>query len=164
MPVNGRGGAAKPPEMLPYRHFFRTVGFYGGELLISAKKSMRKTLVLVVVVLLSGWAGHLKAQNLENTSWKFYVEALHDTLTFHIVKDTSFCTMSGGQIVVKSAFSRIKDTLKIRDVAGEYACEGEGVYRYTIEDDRMSLFLITDPCDNRSGVLNGANWKKAVGK
>ena len=117
-----------------------------------------------MVIFLSGWAGHLKAQSLENTAWKFYVDALGDTLTFHIVKDSSYTTMSGGQVVVKSALSVVKDTLKIRDVAGQSACEGEGVYRYKVENDMINLFMITDPCSNRSGVLNGASWKKAVEK
>jgi hypothetical protein len=49
----------------------------------------------------------------------------------------------------------------MRDFAGEYYCpDGEGVYRFVVEGDYLSLFLVTDPCNNRSSSINGTKWKK----
>ena len=103
----------------------------------------------------------LQAQSIENSAWKFYVDALHDTLTLHIGKDSSFVTTSVGDVVVRSAFRTAKDTLKMKDVTGEYACpDGEGVYRFTIQDDWLSFFLVSDPCTGRSEAISGTKWKK----
>jgi hypothetical protein len=123
---------------------------------------MKKLTISVMFMLAAGAAG-IQAQSIENSSWKFYVDALHDTLTLHIAKDSSFVTTSMGDVVVRSAFKSVKDTLKMRDVAGEYACpDGEGVYRFTIEDDWLSFFLVADPCTGRSEAISGSKWKKVA--
>ncbi len=58
---------------------------------------MYKVVAVVFVVLLSAGASRVQAQStvsLKNTAWKFYVEGLHDSLTFHFGTDTSFSTTS----------------------------------------------------------------------
>ena len=112
-------------------------------------------------------AGRLQAQgqpSLKGTTWKFYVEALHDTLTLHIgVADTNYTTTSAGEVVVRSVSKMQNDTLRFRDIGGEYYCpDGEGVYRVSIEGDYMTYFLISDPCNNRSEALNGLKFKKTT--
>jgi hypothetical protein len=122
---------------------------------------MRKSVLFILVVVLSAGASRVQAQSLQGTAWKFYLAGLHDTLTLHIGADTSFTTSSAGELLVRSICKVAKDTIKLRDFAGEYYCpDGEGVYRYTVEGDYLSFFLVTDPCGNRSGAINGTKWRK----
>ncbi len=110
-------------------------------------------------------AQSMKVQSLNGTAWKFYVEALHDTLTMHIGADSSYTTSTAGEIVVRGSCKLSNDTLRIRDTGGEYFCpDGEGVYRITVDGDYMSFFLVTDPCNGRSDALNGARSRKAQSK
>jgi hypothetical protein len=127
---------------------------------------MHKFVALCFIVLFVGGAGRLQAQaqsqSLKGTAWKFYVEALHDTLTMHVGADTSYTTSSSGDLIVRSVSSLRNDTLRLRDVTGEYYCpDGEGVYRISIEGDYLNFFLVTDPCRGRSDALNGNRFKKA---
>jgi hypothetical protein len=102
---------------------------------------------------------------LKNTAWKFYVDALHDTLTMHIGVDTSFSSSSSGDIIVRSTYKTVGDTIKIKDVDGQYPCmDGEGVYRYVVDGDTLTFLLVADPCYNRSGALVDNKFKRAAGK
>ncbi len=126
---------------------------------------MRKLATFVLVLFLTAVAGKSQAQSLKNTAWKFYVDQLHDSLTFHIGADSSYTTTSTGETVIRSTMKTDKDTLKIADIDGQYFCpDGEGVYRYTVEGDILSLFLIKDPCTNRADALNGIKCRKTVAK
>ena len=126
---------------------------------------MRKFIVVLFVFFCCVGAGRLSAQSLQNTAWKFYVESLHDTLTMHIGVDTSFSTSSSGEMIVRSRYQVVKDTIKINDIDGEYPCmEGEGVYRYTVDGDYMTFYLVNDPCGNRSEALKDMKFLKAAGK
>jgi hypothetical protein len=121
---------------------------------------MRKTL-LFVVLLLAGAAG-LHAQSLKGTSWKLYVDELHDTVTFHVGTDSAYTTDGSGEIVVQSLCKISKDTITLKDIGGKYACPSEaGVYTFAFIADTLTLTLVNDPCDNRSGAINGARWVRA---
>ena len=125
--------------------------------------SMRKLAVLFFIGFIMG--GRSEAQSLKGTAWKFYVESLHDTLTMHVGADSSYTTSSSGELIVKSVSKLQNDTLRMRDVGGEYYClDGEGVYRITVEGDYLTFFLITDPCNNRSEALNGTKFRKTESK
>jgi hypothetical protein len=122
---------------------------------------MRKSAVLFFVVILFGGAGRLQAQSLQHTAWKLYLDALHDTLTLHIGADTSYTTNSSGELIVRSTCKIVRDTVKLRDFAGEYYCpDGEGVYRFTVDGDYLSFMLVKDPCGNRSASIDGVKWRK----
>jgi hypothetical protein len=118
---------------------------------------MRKTLAILFFFLIGGLA-QLRAQSeasLKNTVWKFYVEALNDTLTYHFDADTSWAASSRGDKIVRSLWKESKDTLRLNDVDGMYPCQdGEGVYRYVIDGDVMSWVLVSDPCSNRAESLS----------
>jgi hypothetical protein len=117
---------------------------------------MRQIAVLLLVTLLGAGGNYLQAQTLQNTSWKFFVQPLNDTFTMKLVVDTTFTTSGAGELVIRANYKTIKDTLKIKDIDGQYSCpDGEGVYRYVIVGDSLSLFMVTDPCNDRAGVLNG---------
>ncbi|GGB17252.1 hypothetical protein [Puia dinghuensis] len=116
---------------------------------------MRPLVIAVLFLFLSAGGSRLQAQSLTNTAWKFYVDALHDTLTMHIGADTSFCTSSSGELIVRSIWRQAKDTVRINDLDGAYPCkDGEGVYRYTIDGDWLNFILVTDPCNQRADALN----------
>lgn len=126
---------------------------------------MRKSVLVLLVFFLCAGAGRVSAQSLQNTAWKFYVEELHDTLTMHLGTDTTFSTSSSGDLIVRSLYRVVKDTIKLKDVDGQYPCmEGEGVYRYSIEGDYMKFILVNDPCQNRSDALKDCRFLKAAGK
>jgi hypothetical protein len=126
---------------------------------------MRQIAVLLLVTLLGAGGNYLQAQTLQNTSWKFFVQPLNDTFTMKLVVDTTFTTSGSGELVIRANYKTIKDTLKIKDIDGQYSCpDGEGVYRYVIVGDSLSLFMVTDPCNDRAGVLNGIKMvRKQVG-
>jgi hypothetical protein len=126
---------------------------------------MRKSTLVLLVFFLCAGSNRLSAQSLENTAWKFYVEALHDTLTMHIGVDTSFSTSSSGDLIVRGTYQVVKDTIKIKDIDGQYPCtDGEGVYRYSLDGDYMTFHLVSDPCENRSEVLKECRFERSVGK
>lgn len=125
---------------------------------------MRKSSLLLVVILLATATG-LKAQSLQNTSWKTYFDSIHDTLTLHIGKDSSFVTDSGGEVVVRSLFKAGKDTLSMKDYEGRYACPGdEGIYKVDQNGGTLNFTLVSDPCEGRNGSLNGTKWIKVMDK
>jgi hypothetical protein len=126
---------------------------------------MRKSTIVLFLFLLCAGVGRLSAQSLQNTAWKFYVEALHDTLTMHIGVDTTFSTTSSGDMIVRSTCTVVKDTIRLKDIDGQYPClEGEGVYRYIMEGDYMTFHLVTDPCENRVEALKECRFLKTTGK
>jgi hypothetical protein len=123
---------------------------------------MRQLPVALFIFLLAAGSTTVRAQtSLKNTAWKFYVDALHDTLTMHIGVDTSFSTSSTGDIIVRSTYKTVGDTIKIKDVDGQYPCmDGEGVYKYVVDGDSLTFLLVVDPCYNRSGALVDTKFKK----
>jgi hypothetical protein len=122
---------------------------------------MRKTLFLSMALLLAG-AVSIHAQALKGTSWKLYIEDLHDTLTWHIRADTAFVTDGAGETVVRSICIIDKDTVTLKDIDGKYACPGQtGVYTYLFVADTLTMNLVNDPCDDRANSLNGSRWIRA---
>lgn len=122
---------------------------------------MRKTISVLLVCSLFAGVKRLEAQSLQHTNWKFYVEELHDTLTMHIGVDTTYSTSSSGETVVRSLIKVNSDTVRLKDIDGQYPClDGEGVYRYVIDGDRMSFIQVSDPCDGRSNALRDVKFLK----
>ena len=122
---------------------------------------MRKPLAILFIAAFSIATIGARAQtpSLKNTVWKFYVDGLGDTLTYHFDADTSWAASSSGEMIVRSLWKESKDTLRINDVDGTYPChDGEGVYRYVIDGDVMSWILLSDPCPNRSGSLSSVKF------
>ena len=127
---------------------------------------MRHLPVVLFVFVLAAGSTTVRAQtSLKNTAWKFYVDALHDTLTMHIGVDTSFSTSSAGEIIVRSTYKTVGDTIRIKDVDGQYPCmDGEGVYKFVVDGDVLTFLLVADPCYNRSGALVDTKFKRTVVK
>ena len=123
---------------------------------------MRSLVVAFFILFFSVGVNRLSAQSLTNTAWKFYVEPLHDTLTMHIGADTSFSTSSSGEMIVRSLWRQVKDTVKINDLDGMYPCTaGEGIYRVSVEGDYLTFVMVVDPCNQRADALNGVKFLRA---
>jgi len=102
-----------------------------------------------------------QAQSLKNTSWRMFVDQLHDSLTIHIGTDTSFVTAGDGSVVVRSVFKVSGDTLSLSDYEGQYACpDMKGSYKIGVDSDLLGFLLIDDPCEGRVGTLNNSKWRK----
>jgi hypothetical protein len=123
---------------------------------------MRHLPVALFIFVLAAGSTTVRAQtSLKNTAWKFYVDALHDTLTMHIGVDTSFSTSSAGEIIVRSTYKTVGDTIRIKDVDGQYPCmDGEGVYKFVVDGEVLTFLLVADPCYNRSGALADTKFKR----
>ena len=121
---------------------------------------MRKSLMLAVILFVAGTMG-LRAQSLKNTNWKLYIDELHDTITLHIQGDSSYVTQGNGNVVVRSVWKTMKDSVTMKDVEGQYACPGdEGVYTYTVKENTLTFFVVGDPCEGRRNSISGAKWMK----
>ena len=121
---------------------------------------MRKFIMLLVVFSF-GAALHVHAQSLTNSNWKGYFgDPLNDSLTWHMKTDSSYVTMSSGQMIVSSKITVSKDTLTISDVDGQHACPGmDGVYKYAIIDNVLTFTLVSDPCEGRNAITT-IKWMK----
>jgi len=106
-----------------------------------------------------------RAQSLKNTSWRMFIDQLHDSLTIHIGADSSFVTASDGSVVVRSLWKMSGDTLSLTDYDGQYACmDMKGSYKIGVMSDQLGFTLIDDPCEGRVGTLSNSKWRKVPEK
>lgn len=124
-------------------------------------------LIALLGLFLTGMSMGTRAQSpsLKNTSWRLFVDQLHDSVTIHIRADSSFVTVSDGSVVVRSVFKVSADTLTLNDYDGQYAClDMRGSYKFGVADDVLSLVLIDDPCEGRVGTLQNSKWRRVPEK
>lgn len=80
----------------------------------------------------------------------------------HIGVDTSFSTSSSGDLIVRGTYRVVNDTIRLKDIDGQYPClEGEGVYRYTVDGDLLTFHLVSDPCESRSEAIKDCRFFRA---
>lgn len=118
-------------------------------------------LIAYLGLILTGMSMGTQAQSLKNTSWRMFIDQLHDSLTIHIRSDSSFVTASDGSVVVRSVCKLSGDTLSLTDYDGQHACpDMKGSYKVSVTDEFLTMVLIDDPCDGRAGALNNSKWRK----
>ena len=125
---------------------------------------MKKIILTAGLFFLTSALFHLQAQSINNKNWKAYLaEPFNDTLTFHIKSDSSFVTLSTGEVLVQTNCKITGDMLTLTDYStGEYSCpDATGKYKINLSGDSFTLTLIEDPCENRGQALNGLKWIKA---
>ena len=125
---------------------------------------MKKIILITGLFLLASSVFHLQAQSINNKNWKAYIaEPFNDSLTLHIQSDSSFVTLSNGDVLVRSACKITGDIITIADYStGEYSCPGvTGKYKINLSGDSFTLTLIEDACEGRGQTLNGLKWIKA---
>jgi hypothetical protein len=125
---------------------------------------VKKIILAAGLFLLASAVFHLQAQSINNKNWKAYIaEPFNDTLTLHIQTDSSFVTLSNGEVLVRSACKITGDIITIADYStGQYSCpDMTGKYKINLSGDSFTLTLIEDPCEGRGQALNGLKWIKA---
>jgi hypothetical protein len=125
---------------------------------------MKKIILLAGLFFLTPAIFYLQAQSINNKNWKaFFAEPFNDTLIFHIRSDSSFVTLSTGEVLVQTNCKLNGDTLTLSDYStNEYSCPGvTGKYKINFSGDSFTLTFIEDPCENRPRALDGVKWVKA---
>ena len=127
---------------------------------------MKKIILAAGLFFLTSAVFHLQAQSINNKSWKAYLaEPLNDTLTFHIKSDSSFVTLSNGEVLVQTSVKITDDILTLADYStNQYSCPGVvGKYKISLSKDEnsLTLALIEDACEGRAQTLGGLKWIKA---
>jgi len=125
---------------------------------------MKKIILITGLCFLTSTLFHLQAQSINNKNWKaFFAEPFNDTLTLHIQSDSSFVTLSNGDVLVRTACKITGDIVTLTDYStGEYSCPGvTGKYKINLTGDTFTLTLIEDSCAERGQALNGVKWLKA---
>ena len=125
---------------------------------------MKRIILITGLFFLTSAVFHLQAQSINNKNWKAYIaEPFNDTLTLHIQSDSSFVTLSNGEVLVRSACKITGDIITIADYStGQYSCpDMTGKYKINLSGDSFTLALIEDPCEGRAQTLNGLKWIKA---
>ena len=125
---------------------------------------MKKIILVTGLFLLAASVFDLQAQSINNKNWKAYLaEPFNDTLTLHIQSDSSFVTLSNGEVLVRSICKITGDVIAITDYStGEYSCpDATGKYKINLNGDSLILALIEDSCEGRAQALNGLKWIKA---
>jgi hypothetical protein len=125
---------------------------------------MKKISLAAGLFLLASAVFHLQAQSINNKNWKaWFAEPFNDTLTLHLQSDSSFVTLSSGEVLVQTNCKITSETLTLTDYStGQYSCpDATGKYKINLSGDSFTLTLIEDPCEGRAQALNGLKWIKA---
>ena len=125
---------------------------------------MKKIILAAGLFLLGSAVFHLQAQSINNKNWKAWLaEPFYDTLTFHVQSDSSFVTLSSGEVLVQTSCKITGDVLTLTDYStSQYSCpDATGKYKINLSGDSFTLTLIEDPCEGRGQALNGLKWIKA---
>jgi len=125
---------------------------------------MKKIILITGLFFLASPVFLLQAQSINNKNWKaFFAEPFNDTLTLHIQSDSSFVTLSNGEVLVRTACKITGDIVTLTDYStGEYSCpDVTGKYKLNLNGDSFILTLVEDPCEGRSQALSGVKWIKA---
>jgi hypothetical protein len=100
----------------------------------------------------SNWKGVIKTDNNINVTFDFG----KDTLTVKNIDDNS---------TIETMIYALKDsTFTIKKISGISDCDHStiGQYSFQMKDNTLTFILVTDPCDDRSPVLNNLQLKKAI--
>ena len=118
----------------------------------------------LTILLLICFAAISANAQLANTSWKAKV-TIDDTVTvvFDFGKDVlrvyRFANNAG---IENMSYTSTDSTFTIKKIAGQSDCDNEviGKYKYRIKGNTLSIKIISDPCDDRSHVIENTNWAK----
>ncbi len=123
---------------------------------------MKKLIVILAIFFIAG-PNMLNAQNLIGTAWRGYFgDPINDTITFHILKDTSYVTGTKGDTLVVSHCTISHDTLTLSDIGGIYQCnQSDGVYKIKVDDNQLHFILVSDGCEGR-GAITEMVWMRAA--
>lgn len=103
-----------------------------------------------------------KKNNLENTAW-YGVGNIPTTenVTFRFT-DNEFKVYVKDKVVEEMKYKVNNDSLIITKIIGGSPCpvNSKGIYRYSIENQKLSLKFVSEECDSRQYNLNISNFVK----
>ena len=120
---------------------------------------MKKTGFLITLAFLS----FSSFAQLKKTKWKTTLQLENITdVYFDFGSDSlKVFTVADSSLLETSLFKEKDKELSIIKVTGISTCDGiTGTYRFEIKKDQLVLTLISDPCSDRSEVLDKAVLKK----
>ena len=113
-------------------------------------------------ILFASAAVRVNGQSIDNRDWKaFIAEPINDTLTLHVQGDSSYVANSRGEIMIRTTFTIVRDTLTILDNGtNDHECPNtKGKYKIDLNDDTLVLKVIDDECEGRAKAIDGVRWK-----
>jgi hypothetical protein len=122
---------------------------------------MQKLFLFVGLFCVTSTMCQLRAQSINNKSWKTYIDApINDTAIFHIHQDSSFISNIRDEVMVRHHCRITGNTLTIEDFStDQQGCPGvRGRYKINFTGDSFTLTLLDDPCAGRSQALAGRKW------
>ncbi|MGI9609671.1 MAG: hypothetical protein ACR2NL_05190 [Acidimicrobiia bacterium] len=86
-------------------------------------------------------------------------DATNASAVWVITDDVIASTFGGG---IETSYTATATTVELGDDVGERACPpGQvGVYEWVIEDDVLTMTLVSDDCGGRGGVIGGISLER----
>ncbi len=121
---------------------------------------MKRTLFIFLVLFTS-----LTAQaQLSNTKWKGQLNLENKIdVVFDFRKDTLEVTNTQDNSHIETMTYTIQDNLlSLQKTSGRSDCDAAtiGKYKFEINNDTLSITLVSDACDDRYPVLDNSKWVK----
>jgi hypothetical protein len=116
----------------------------------------------IFVSLASLLAMSVNAQ-LSNTKW---TGTIHSDNPIDVVFDFRIDTievtsLNDGSSLETLSYSVKDSVITLKKLFGQSACDtGEGKYTFAVKNDALYFTLVSDPCNDRSAVLNNSKWDK----
>ena len=87
-------------------------------------------------------------------------EATVSNVTWAVTEDVIATTAAGG---IETAYTATDTTLEMGEESGANACpSGQiGVYEWEIEDDVLTMTLVSDQCSGRKNALDGISLQRS---
>ena len=117
---------------------------------------------ITTTILITFLAFNLNAQ-LTNTKWKgtLNIEQGMDVI-FNFRNDTlNVSAVESGEDLETMKYNATDSILTLVKLFGQSQCDSTpGKYKYAIENNELTLSLLSDPCNDRSGAIGTMTLKK----
>jgi len=121
---------------------------------------MKRTLLALVIICFS----HMANAQLANTSWTGTINAGGTSMGafWRLTADSSYFYSSDDNSLLDVSVFKVKDSIfTVRKVSGMNSCsEAEGVYTFSLKDNKLTFYLLKDECYDRSGALDKVVFTK----
>jgi len=121
---------------------------------------MKRTLLALVIISFS----HIANAQLANTSWTGTINAGGENINafWKLTADSSYFYSSDDNSLLDVSVFKVKDsTFTIKKVSGLNSCsEAEGVYTFSLKDNKLTFYLSKDECYDRSSALDKVVFTK----
>lgn len=114
---------------------------------------MKKEIFLIALIFALSSIG-IYSQNLQNTSWKMYINPNTIVAYFHFSTDTLSAGQDGKSYLNVSTFKDNGTDFSIVDLTDDDCSKSDtGRYTYKIQNDTLKFTLQNEPCQSRAAGL-----------